>query len=461
MKKTNKASFVLGGLILFFALMCAVGSTDAEAAMKLNAKSKTIYVGRTYTLKVLNTKKSVKWKSSKKSVATVSKKGVVKGVKAGKAVISAQIGKKQLKCNVTVKNNVSVSKSSVTLDKDKSTTVKITIKKDVNNIRFKVGNPGIASCKWGNWKGMTIPLKITANKPGTTTVTITNSYSKEKVKIKVKVRQPWDNVKVVIPNTIGEQDSPGNRMKITKYSFYQEYSGSSFYTMDIQFKLVQYNKTGRSNWGEHFYCYDKYGNILKKCYLYASSLALNYTYTDDALIPVNTAKIVFMEYPDPNSSSNSGSNSGSNNNSGNNGGNTPAEPTKWTVTELKQLQTHVNNAAKDAQNAADYADKAYKNAGAAAVYGSMSKQCMEYALADLQKAYDLTQKKVPLNLVTNGEPAGTLGQRIEEAIAAYDGWDQLENSNASEIRSMANNGNVKVIGLKALMAKLMLEVQQL
>ncbi|MEI3340046.1 MAG: hypothetical protein V8R80_09035 [Eubacterium sp.] len=347
-------------------------------------------------------------------------KGVVKGVKAGKAVISAQIGKKQLKCNVTVKNNVSVSKSSVTLDKDKSTTVKITIKKDVNNIRFKVGNPSIASCKWGNWKGMTIPLKITANKPGTTTVTITNSYSKEKVKIKVKVRQPWDNVKVVIPNTIGEQDSPGNRMKITKYSFYQEYSGSSFYTMDIQFKLVQYNKTGRSNWGEHFYCYDKYGNILKKCYLYASSLALNYTYTDDALIPVNTAKIVFMEYPDPNSSSNSGSNSGSNNNSGNNGGNTPADPTKWTVTELKQLQTHVNNAAKDAQNAADYADKAYKNAGAAAVYGSMSKQCMEYAL-HLQKAYDLTQKKVPLNLVTNGEPAGTLGQRIEEAIAAYDG----------------------------------------
>ena len=200
---------------------------------------------------------------------------------------------------------------------------------------------------------------------------------------------------------------------------------------------------------------------MKKCYLYASSLALNYTYTDDALIPVNTAKIVFMEYPDPNSSSNSGSNSGSNNNSGNNGGNTPADPTKWTVTELKQLQTHVNNAAKDAQNAADYADKAYKNAGAAAVYGSMSKQCMEYALADLQKAYDLTQKKVPLNLVTNGEPAGTLGQRIEEAIAAYDGWDQLENSNASEIRSMANNGNFKVIRLKTLMAKLMLEVQQL
>lgn len=46
MKKTKKASFVLGGLILFFALTFAVGSTDAEAAMKLNAKSKTIYVGK-------------------------------------------------------------------------------------------------------------------------------------------------------------------------------------------------------------------------------------------------------------------------------------------------------------------------------------------------------------------------------------------------------------------------------
>lgn len=197
---------------------------------------------------------------------------------------------------------------------------------------------------------------------------------------------------------------------------------------------------------------------MKKCFLYASPLTLNYTYTDDALIPVNTAKIVFMEYPDPNSSSNSGSD----NNSGNSGGNTPADPTKWTVTELKQLQTHVNNAGKDAQDAADYADKAYNNAGTAAVYGSMSKQSMEYALADLQKAYDLTQKKVPLNLVdADGNPAGTLGQRIEETMAAYDGWDQLENSNVSEIRSMANNGNVKVSALKVLMAKLMLDVQQL
>lgn len=190
---------------------------------------------------------------------------------------------------------------------------------------------------------------------------------------------------------------------------------------------------------------------MKKCFLYASPLTLNYTYTDDALIPVNTAKIVFMEYPDPNSSSNSGSNSGSNNNSGNNGGNTPADPTKWTVTELKQLQTHVNNAGKDAQDAADYADKAYNNAGTAAVYGSMSKQSMEYALADLQKAYDLTQKKVPLNLVdANGNPAGTLDQKIKETMAAYDGWDQLENTDSSSILEMAHDGNVKVAQLKVL-----------
>lgn len=76
----------------------------AEAAtVKLNKKSLTLEVGKTYTLKVTGTKSKVTWSSNKKSVATVSTKGKVKAIKAGKAVITATVNKKKYTCNVTVK----------------------------------------------------------------------------------------------------------------------------------------------------------------------------------------------------------------------------------------------------------------------------------------------------------------------------------------------------------------------
>jgi hypothetical protein len=71
--------------------------------MKLNYSKKDLQVKKSFTLKVKNAKKKkIKWSSSKKKIAKVSKKGKVKGLKAGKAIITAKIGKKKLKCTVTV-----------------------------------------------------------------------------------------------------------------------------------------------------------------------------------------------------------------------------------------------------------------------------------------------------------------------------------------------------------------------
>lgn len=47
-------------------------------------------IGKTVTLKVKNNKKKVKWISSNKKIATVSKRGKVKGKKAGKVTITAK-----------------------------------------------------------------------------------------------------------------------------------------------------------------------------------------------------------------------------------------------------------------------------------------------------------------------------------------------------------------------------------
>ena len=101
MKNVKKFRAFLAGFILFLALMFTVGSVKA-AAPKLNKKKITIYVGHTGKLKVNNARKKVKWTSSKKQIAAVSSKGVVKGKKAGSAVITAAAGNKKWTCKVTV-----------------------------------------------------------------------------------------------------------------------------------------------------------------------------------------------------------------------------------------------------------------------------------------------------------------------------------------------------------------------
>lgn len=98
-------------LLLIVALICpmvfSAGSVQAASKVRLNKTKITLVVGQKKKLKVKGTKKKVKWSSSKKSVVSVSKKGVIKAKKKGKAVITARVGKKKLKCKVTVKNKKS------------------------------------------------------------------------------------------------------------------------------------------------------------------------------------------------------------------------------------------------------------------------------------------------------------------------------------------------------------------
>ena len=89
--------------------MCVtmIGTANVSAAtkVKLNKTKATVEVGKSVTLKVKGTKAKVKWLTSNKKVAVV-KKGKVTGKKAGKAVITAKVGKKAYKCKVTVKKAI-------------------------------------------------------------------------------------------------------------------------------------------------------------------------------------------------------------------------------------------------------------------------------------------------------------------------------------------------------------------
>ena len=116
-KRFKRISSLLCAVILAFTVAfsvpvasSAVSSAPARSSTlnkasnrpKLSATSKKIYYKATYTLKLLNNKKSVKWSTSNAKVAKVSSKGVVTGVGLGSAYIYAKVGSKTYKCKITV-----------------------------------------------------------------------------------------------------------------------------------------------------------------------------------------------------------------------------------------------------------------------------------------------------------------------------------------------------------------------
>lgn len=103
MEKLKKICAIILVVVMTFSV--APQNVFAAKKVKLNKTKATIYVGKTIQLKVLNNKKGVKWSTSNKKVATVTKKGKVKGIKAGKATITVRISKKKYKCVITVKKN--------------------------------------------------------------------------------------------------------------------------------------------------------------------------------------------------------------------------------------------------------------------------------------------------------------------------------------------------------------------
>ena len=84
---------------------------SAAAAPRLAVTNLSLSVGQTHRLRVTNADQ-VQWSSSRKSVATVSSKGLVRAKKAGKTTITATVGSKKLKCYVVV-NNPSEQKKDV------------------------------------------------------------------------------------------------------------------------------------------------------------------------------------------------------------------------------------------------------------------------------------------------------------------------------------------------------------
>ena len=192
----------------------------AVSGVALNKKVATINVGKTVTVKATVTpanaaNKTLAWTSSNTKIATVSN-GVVKGVKAGRVVITAKTtdgSNISATCTVTVKQPV----TSISLSKKATmyTGKKLTLKAKVN--------PANASNKALTWKSYNTKIaKVASNgvvtgvKAGTVKITATaKDGSRKSATCTVTVRQSVSKITLSKTNVVLPKKGSSYNVRVT------------------------------------------------------------------------------------------------------------------------------------------------------------------------------------------------------------------------------------------------------
>lgn len=177
---------------------------------RINRTSGKVCIGKTLTLSVSGNASKVKWSSSNTKVATVSSKGVVKAKKTGKAVITATVGKRKLKCTITVQKPASIAVSSVSLSQ-KSLSL---TKGKVYTLTAKIWplNATNKAVAWSSSDRSVVSVsggRITALKAGTAIIKVRTNNGKYAT-CKVTVKNPAANYIPYISLT--KRISSGNSM---------------------------------------------------------------------------------------------------------------------------------------------------------------------------------------------------------------------------------------------------------
>lgn len=105
--KPKKKKYILPILFLSVALVLVLTAPAGEITAKskpiLNKKKVTLKAGSSTRLRLKHNSQKVKWSSSRKKVASVSSRGLVRAKKRGTAKITAKAGGRRYICRVTVR----------------------------------------------------------------------------------------------------------------------------------------------------------------------------------------------------------------------------------------------------------------------------------------------------------------------------------------------------------------------
>lgn len=167
------------------------GQVVADAAQNsLNKTAITVSRGERFTLTVKGEYKKAVWRVDNEKVATVSAKGVVKGISAGNAVVTAEVDGVKYQCKVTVE---ALSLSETKLAVGLCDTCQLTVSGTKRKVSFKSTNTDIVKV---SSKG-----KLTFLKPGNATVTATIGGTK--LTCTVKVGRP----SIFIPDLVAGEEA--------------------------------------------------------------------------------------------------------------------------------------------------------------------------------------------------------------------------------------------------------------
>lgn len=174
-----KKRISVGVILMMLILMLIPVQVFAANSIKLNKSAVSVYKNTSEKLKakVVGKKKTVKWTTSDKSIATV-KNGKVTGKKAGKAIITATANGVSTSCTVTVNNPViTLNKTSMTLGEGDKSTLTAVVKGAKKTVKWTTSNPKVVSVSKG---------KVTVKGTGTAIITAAANGVKASCTVSVK-----------------------------------------------------------------------------------------------------------------------------------------------------------------------------------------------------------------------------------------------------------------------------------
>lgn len=187
MKSVFKKLFALLLSVLVVAALFAPAAGAVQ--VKLNKSKIAVSVGETYKLKLSGAQKEPRWKSGDKNIVSVSKKGLIKGVKPGNATVSAKVGKKVYKCRVSVEApRISSVKKIVPVGK--SFALKLCGTK--RNVKWSSSNRKIAM--------VTKNGIVKALSPGSVNIIAKVGKSRYPCRVVVRTGMPMDFARMAAPN---------------------------------------------------------------------------------------------------------------------------------------------------------------------------------------------------------------------------------------------------------------------
>ncbi len=164
MKRNMFVSFFVTLLLALGLSFVLLPPVKVQAKVRLNKTATRVMVGNKVKLKVLGTKKKVKWSSANNNVATVSKKGKVTAVGRGNTVITAKVGKKTLTCSIEVfVPSLTLDKTSLEMYVGENSTLKAKMDPPESPVEWSSNKPEVVTVSGG---------VVTAKRTGEATVTV-------------------------------------------------------------------------------------------------------------------------------------------------------------------------------------------------------------------------------------------------------------------------------------------------